>query len=127
MMVTILSCILSGAWAAVEQTRRPTDSTAAAEEEFDQTSMGHFFAAVQIEAFQPLARFCSGMDAMMDALHKAPPADLDGKVCYPGEIEAATAIERSKNGIPITERLFDELETLADDLGLQMPSAHMMD
>ena len=85
--------------------------------------MGHFFAAVRIDAFQPLDRFCAAMDAMADALHAAPMADPTNTAHYPGEIEFATAVERAKLGIPIDDRLFDELHGLAKQLDLEMPQS----
>ncbi|MEX0614082.1 MAG: Ldh family oxidoreductase [Pirellulales bacterium] len=129
MMVSILSGVLSGAWAPVERTRAdaiPTAPTSAStvetqSDQYDQPTMGHFFAALQIGAFQPLDHFRSAMDAMIDALHAAPVSDPNRKLCYPGEIEFATAAERTKHGIPINDRLFDELQALAELLELEMP------
>jgi LDH2 family malate/lactate/ureidoglycolate dehydrogenase len=60
------------------------------------------------------------MDAMIDALHAAPPADANAQVSYPGEIESATAAEREKNGIALHDRLFGELQALAARFGLQL-------
>jgi LDH2 family malate/lactate/ureidoglycolate dehydrogenase len=123
LMVTILSGVLSGAWAAAEGTRdesSATDSQSGAID-YDQKTMGHFFAAMQLDAFQPLAQFRKAMDAMIDALHAAPPSDSGAKVCYPGEIEAATEIERAEQGIPISDYLFAELNGLAAQFKLQMP------
>jgi LDH2 family malate/lactate/ureidoglycolate dehydrogenase len=85
--------------------------------------MGHFFAAIRIDALQPLDRFRAAMDAMIDALHAAPTANSIDAVCYPGQIEFATAIERSKHGIPINDRLCDELQGLAERLGLELPQS----
>jgi LDH2 family malate/lactate/ureidoglycolate dehydrogenase len=79
--------------------------------------MGHVFAAVEIEAFQPRDRFLAAMDAMI-----APPSESNRKLCYPGEIESATAIERTKNGIPVSDYLFAELQKLADQFRLQPPT-----
>jgi len=121
MMASILSGVLSGAWAPVGRTRPDTTPTAPQRDQYDQATMGHLFAAVQIDAFQPLDRFRCAMDAMIDALHAAPLADPNGKLCYPGEIEFATAAERTKYGIPINDRLFDELQALAELLELEMP------
>jgi L-2-hydroxycarboxylate dehydrogenase (NAD+) len=121
MMVSILSGVLSGAWATGKHTQAGSNSIASPSEQFDQKNMGHFFAAVQVEAFQPLDRFRSAMDAMIDALHAAPVANPNGNLCYPGEIEFATAAERTKHGIPISDRLFHELHGLAKLLGLEMP------
>jgi LDH2 family malate/lactate/ureidoglycolate dehydrogenase len=84
--------------------------------------MGHFFAAVRIDNFQPVDRFRCAMDAMIDALHAAPMNDPNERVHYPGELEAATAIERATRGIPINDRLFEELSALADSLGLVIPT-----
>lgn len=121
MMVSILSGVLSGAWAPMERALADASPTAPQLDQYDQPTMGHFFAAVQIEAFQPLDRFRSAMDAMIDALHAAPVADPNGTLCYPGEVEFATAAERTEHGIPISDYLFDELQALAGRLGLKMP------
>jgi LDH2 family malate/lactate/ureidoglycolate dehydrogenase len=43
------------------------------------------------------------------------------KVHYPGELESATAADRAKHGIPIDDRLFEELKALADSFGLVVP------
>jgi L-2-hydroxycarboxylate dehydrogenase (NAD+) len=120
MMVSILSGVLSGGWSPVNDAAPPVDSTGRALD-YDQPTMGHFFAAIKIEAFQPLDRFRAAMDAMIDALHAAPPAAPNAKVCYPGEIEHATAEDRSKNGIPVSDRLLNELQALATSLDLEMP------
>jgi LDH2 family malate/lactate/ureidoglycolate dehydrogenase len=58
---------------------------------------------------------------MIDSLHKAPTVEGCEKVCYPGEIEAATAIERAKSGIPVSNSLFAELQALGEQLKLDFP------
>jgi LDH2 family malate/lactate/ureidoglycolate dehydrogenase len=125
LMVSILSGVLSGAWAAIEQSTPESNATAdqSASKSYDQKTMGHFFAAIRVDAFQPLDQFRAAMDAMVEALHAAPPSDAGGKVCYPGEIEAATEIERRERGIPISDYLFAELNGLAVQFKLQMPAA----
>jgi LDH2 family malate/lactate/ureidoglycolate dehydrogenase len=110
MMVSIMSGVLSGAWRVVSESG-----------EYEQNTMGHSFAAVRIDSFQPLDVFHSAMDAMIDALHAAPVTDPTSKVSYPGEIESVTAAERATNGIPIDDRLFAELQALARRLELEMP------
>jgi L-2-hydroxycarboxylate dehydrogenase (NAD+) len=123
MMVSILSGVLSGAWARVEPALSGQASSTPQAACFDQSTMGHFFAALRIDAFQPLDQFKNAMDAMADALHAAPTVDPTDTVHYPGEIEFATAIERAENGIPIDDRLFDELYGLAEQLDLQIPKS----
>jgi LDH2 family malate/lactate/ureidoglycolate dehydrogenase len=123
LMVTILSGVLSGAWAVAEKSGAESSATVsqASTSAYDQKTMGHFFAAVQVDAFQPLAQFREAMDAMIDALHAAPPSKPGRKLCYPGELEAAMSAERTKNGVPISEYLFAELRALAQQFGLQLP------
>jgi LDH2 family malate/lactate/ureidoglycolate dehydrogenase len=107
MLVTILSGILSGGWA------RTADIM-----QFDQPTMGHYFAAIRIDSFQPIEQFHAAMDAMIDSLHATPMLDASQSVHYPGEIEAATEIERAASGVPIDERLCEELRALADRFGV---------
>ena len=117
MMVSVFSGVLSGAWACMESALDDT----AQPNRYDQPTMGHFFAAIRIDSFQPLEQFRCAMDAMIDALHAAPTSDPNQTVCYPGEIEAATAAKRAVRGIPVDDRLFEELRSLAEQLGVEMP------
>jgi L-2-hydroxycarboxylate dehydrogenase (NAD+) len=121
MMVSILSGVLSRAWARVEPVQSDSASTTPPSVQYDQPAMGHFFAAVRIDAFQPPECFRSAMDGMIDALHAAPTKDPNNTVHYPGEIEFATAVDRAEHGIPVSDYLFDELRALAERLELEMP------
>jgi LDH2 family malate/lactate/ureidoglycolate dehydrogenase len=119
--VSVLSGVLSGSWARVENAFASANSNMSQSPEYDQPTMGHFFTAVRVDAFQPLEVFGAAMDAMIDALHRAPTIDPNGKVCYPGEMEARTAVERAEHGVPLSARLFAELQLAADRLGVEMP------
>lgn len=121
MMVSILSGVLSGGWTRVATAAVDDESDGTESGSYDQPTMGHFFAAVRVDAFQPLSVFQSAMDAMIDAYHAAPTTDPQQKLRYPGELESATAVERAQHGIPINERLFSELRALADMFELEMP------
>jgi LDH2 family malate/lactate/ureidoglycolate dehydrogenase len=119
--VSVLSGVLSGSWARLENAFSDAAPNAVKSHQYDQPTMGHFFAAVRVDAFQPLETFQSAMDAMIDALHAAPTTDPNQKVCYPGEIEARTAVERAEHGVPVSARLFAELQALADRFDIEMP------
>ncbi len=121
MMVSVLSGVLSGAWAPVERALGDALSATPQTDRYDQPTMGHLFVAARIDAFQPLDHFRHAMDAMIDALHTTPMIDPNGQSCYPGELESATAADRTKHGIPISDHLFGELQALAELLGLEMP------
>lgn len=123
MMVSILSGVLSGAWGAVQHSRPDAAQVGSVTDRYEQPTMGHFFAAIRIDAFQPLECFRAAMDAMIDALHAAPVTAPHGKVHYPGEIEAATAAYRAKHGIPLSAYVASELRALAQRLALDMPQS----
>lgn len=121
MMVSVLTGVLSGAWARVEQVSAHVELAKQEQAEYDQPTMGHFFAAVKVDALQPLALFTSAMDAMIDALHATPTADPSSPPRYPGELEAATAAQRSAHGIPVSDYLHAELQALARQFNLSFP------
>jgi LDH2 family malate/lactate/ureidoglycolate dehydrogenase len=119
--VSVLSGVLSGSWARLESAF--SDAAPAVEplQQYDQPTMGHFFAAVRVDSFVPLDQFKPAMDAMIDALHAAPTTDRSHKVYYPGEIESQTEVERAKHGVPLSERLLAELRALGELLGVELP------
>jgi LDH2 family malate/lactate/ureidoglycolate dehydrogenase len=121
LVVSVLSGVLSGSWARLEGAIRDAAAGVEPTPQYDQPTMGHFFAAVRVDAFQPVNTFQAAMDAMIDALHAAPTTDPYCRVCYPGEIEARTAAERGELGVPLSERLFAELHGLSDRLNIEMP------
>jgi LDH2 family malate/lactate/ureidoglycolate dehydrogenase len=118
MMVSILSGVLSGAWASLAAADAGEEQ---AENRYDQPTMGHTFAAVRIDAFQPIETFRAAMDAMIDALHAAPTKSPEARLCYPGEQEFAAAAQRREHGIPMSDFLFKELCELATRLDLAFP------
>lgn len=120
LMVSVLTGVLSGAWATIAN-QSPASSESRIE--FDQPTMGHAFAAVRVDALLPLESFRAAMDAMIDALHASSTNAAQHRVCYPGEIEAATALERLEQGIPVSDYLFAELAALGQKLDVQFVGA----
>jgi LDH2 family malate/lactate/ureidoglycolate dehydrogenase len=118
MLISILTGALSGAWALAASAAGDSSHDGRHSARHNQSTPGHFFAAARIDAFQPLESFGAAMDAMIDSLHAAPTAAGCERICYPGEIEAATAVERAKSGIPVSDFLFAELQILGDQFGL---------
>ncbi len=108
MMVSILTGVLSGGWKSLCGTGSG----------YQQTTMGHFLAAFRIDQFMPIDQFTESIDAMLESIDACPPMDESQSVHYPGSQEHKTIEIRSRDGIPIDERLLAELEQLRDSLSI---------
>lgn len=83
------------------------------------SSVGHFFAAIDVEAFIPLAQFTAMMDEMLGDLRGTPPLPGEERVLYAGEEEQETEAERRANGIPLHPSTLAELRRIAEELEVQ--------
>jgi LDH2 family malate/lactate/ureidoglycolate dehydrogenase len=110
-MVEILCALLSGGW------------DESAEGKYSQQGDAHFFGALNIEAFRPLAAFKAGMDAMIQELHRAEPIAADTPVMTPGEPEHNTRRQREQQGIPLAPNVVEDLRTLAATYGVPLELA----
>jgi LDH2 family malate/lactate/ureidoglycolate dehydrogenase len=118
MMVSILTGVLSGAWARAESASTDVEQGPSKLSMFAQPTAGHWFAAVRVDAFQPLETFRAAMDAMVDALKAAPTTDPSQQLQYAGEREFETAARRTNEGIPVNARTFQDIQALTEMWGL---------
>jgi LDH2 family malate/lactate/ureidoglycolate dehydrogenase len=79
---------------------------------------GHFFAAFNIEAFQPLAEFDARMEAFIAEIKSVPLAQGVDEIFYPGEMEARSDARLRKEGIELPEDTIADLARIARDCGL---------
>lgn len=107
MMVSILSGVLSGGWSKL------TDS------EYEQPTMGHFLAAIRVDQFMPTQQFTAAMDAFVESIQKSETIEPHHSIQYPGSQEHATMKERARTGIPVEDRLLEELRGLARSLSIE--------
>ena len=106
--VEILTALLSGGWS-----ERPDGR-------FGQNEIAHFFGAIRIDMFRDPSEFKSGMDSMIESLHRAPPATGHERVYVPGEIEHEIEQKRSRDGIPLTDKEIGELSELSARYGVRL-------
>jgi LDH2 family malate/lactate/ureidoglycolate dehydrogenase len=85
------------------------------------TGVGHFFAAWNVEAFQPLDEFKATMDEMQKMFRTAEPVEGAERVLLPGQREFETRAERERLGIPLHFRVVQDLERLAGEFGIAPP------
>ncbi len=77
----------------------------------------HFFQALKVDTFIPLAEFQSKMDEMIKQIVESPRQEGVDRIYIPGEIEYGLTEERMKNGIPTEEAILDQLEKFAAEVG----------
>jgi LDH2 family malate/lactate/ureidoglycolate dehydrogenase len=115
--VDILSAVLSGAnygpWvppfvAFLEPSSNPVGE-----------GIGHFFGAMRIDGFRPAKDFKDHMDNWITRFKNAKTIDPGKKVIIPGEPEYVAESDRKKNGIPIIDAVVDDLNELAQKLGIE--------
>jgi LDH2 family malate/lactate/ureidoglycolate dehydrogenase len=81
--------------------------------------IGHFVGAMRIDAFRPAADFKHHMDNWIDRFKQAEPIDSNVPVVIPGEPEFAAFAERSVNGIPLNDKVIEDLTALAAKLKIE--------
>jgi len=114
--VDILSAVLSGAnygpWVPpfVSFLEPPNDPVG--------EGIGHFFGAMRIDGFRPAPDFKDHLDNWILRFKSAKTIDPGKKVIIPGEPEYNCEAERKKNGIPLIDAVVNDLNELANKLGI---------
>ena len=80
--------------------------------------IGHFLGAMRIDAFRPAQDFINNIDNWIDAFKSAEKIDEKQPVIIPGEPEFILEKERKINGIPLNEKVIDDLKALATKYNL---------
>lgn len=82
--------------------------------------IGHFFGAMRIDAFRPAQEFKSHMDHWIETFLSAHPIEPNQKLTIPGWPEMETAQYRREHGIPLNEKVYEDLINLGEKLGLSI-------
>ena len=109
--VDVLSAVLSGASFASQIVPWQNVRT-------DPANLGHFFSALRIDAFMPLAEFKNRMDELICLMHKAPKARGEERIYIPGEKELEMTERRRKQGIPVHPKVVETLREIGMELGV---------
>ena len=114
--VDILSAVLSGAnygpWAPpFVAFMEPSDNPVG-------LGLGHFLGAMRVDGFRPVEEFKTHLDNWIERFSSAKPINADQKVIIPGEPELIVEKERQSNGIPLIDEVCNDLNGLADKLGV---------
>jgi LDH2 family malate/lactate/ureidoglycolate dehydrogenase len=109
MMAHILGGVLSGgSFSPLRvRTQRPEDPD----------NLGHFFMALDPDAFREEGAFEADLDDAVDVLRAAPAADPARPVLVPGDPEAAHREARLRDGIPIPRTLASQVRAVCEGCG----------
>jgi LDH2 family malate/lactate/ureidoglycolate dehydrogenase len=115
-IVDIFSAVLSGAnygpWVPPFPAYVPMPENRPGE------GFGHFFGAMRIDAFRPAEEFKKHMDNWISRFRSTTPISPGQPVLIPGDPEREMEAERKQNGIPVHEAVINDLQSVADKLGI---------
>ncbi|MBF0280319.1 MAG: Ldh family oxidoreductase [SAR324 cluster bacterium] len=83
------------------------------------TNTGQFIVAISIESFAEIETFKRAVDGVVRSMQSSPTLPGFDKVQVPGEQSFAKKQERTANGIPMHEKLFQSLQNLASELKIE--------
>jgi len=75
----------------------------------------HFFGAIRLDMFRDPNDFKKDISTMMDELNSLKPAEGCERVFYAGQKEHEAEKRSWIDGVPITDKLYDELCTIGED------------
>jgi len=81
--------------------------------------LGHFVGALEIEGFRSTSEFKASMDHWIQSFKSAERIDDSQEIFVPGEKEYITEEERNANGIPLNDKVIEDLEGLSKKFKIQ--------
>jgi LDH2 family malate/lactate/ureidoglycolate dehydrogenase len=84
--------------------------------------IGHFFGAMRIDAFRPAQEFKSHMDNWINRFRQAKTIEGQEKLIIPGDPEREFESERRVKGIPLNDKVAEDLTQLGIKMGIAFPS-----
>lgn len=85
-----------------------------------ESEVGQFFGALSIEAFRPLTEFTTAMDRRLREFKNTPPLPGAERVLVAGQKEFEAMQERMQHGIPLHERVWEDLQAIAQQFALTL-------
>ncbi len=117
-IVDIFSGILSGAnfgpWVP------PFPAYVPMPENLPGKGIGHFFGAMRIDAFRKSEDFKKDMDLWIRRFKAAKPINDEQPVIIPGDPERQYQKEREKNGIPLVESVWNDLQAISQKFNIKL-------
>lgn len=81
--------------------------------------IGHFLGAMRVDAFRPANEFKSNMDTWIRRFRSAKTVEGRDSVLIPGDPERIMEAKRKINGIPVNQKVVEDLHSLAEKLKIE--------
>jgi len=82
--------------------------------------IGHFFGAMRVDAFRPAAEFKAHMDNWITRFRSAKTAEGYDHLVIPGDPEREFEAIRMKEGIPLVEKVVEDLKLVGEGFGVSL-------
>ena len=82
------------------------------------SGIGHFFGAMQIDAFRPKDEFKRDMDDLIHRLKGVPKVEGAKRIYIHGEKEFEETERLKKEGVPLNSKVIEDLRSIAKQLGM---------
>lgn len=79
---------------------------------------GPFVLAIDVARFRPLEAFIDAVEEQADEVNGAEPAEGFDRVLLPGDLEVENRARRITEGIPVPDKTWDDLMSLAGQMGV---------
>lgn len=83
------------------------------------SGVGHFFIALDPQAFMPVDEFTGRMDRLVREVKSTPRAEGVNRIYLPGEMEWEQEAAAEVSGLVLEQATLDNFQALAKDLGLE--------
>jgi len=84
----------------------------------ERADIGHFFGAIDVASFRPLADVKRDAQAILDQLRNSPKADGHDRIYAHGEKGFAAERGRRADGIPLGPKVVENLKKVGGELGV---------
>lgn len=84
----------------------------------EKRNLSHYFEAIDIKRFVPVATFKRRLKEMANELRAIPPAAGFDKVRVAGDPEKEMYARRMRKGIPLTKEIIEDFRSLAREIGI---------
>ena len=81
-------------------------------------NVGHFFGALRVDGFRPLAEFKATMDDIIRRMKDTPKAEGQQRIYIHGEKEYEATEKRAAKGIPLHPNVVADIKAIAEELGM---------